>query len=78
MVGQHVDQVRVPVWIAFGKQSQGCHLTTHVPRRSPLMFLVLSVACFSAGLVAFAYSSSQVMPLRGAQLQAADSSFSTM
>lgn len=28
-------------------------------RRSPLMFLVLSVACFSAGLVAFAYSSGQ-------------------
>lgn len=28
-------------------------------RRSPLLFLVLSVACFSAGLVVFAYSSSQ-------------------
>lgn len=28
-------------------------------KRSPLVFLVLSVACFSVGLVLFAYSSSQ-------------------
>ena len=31
------------------------------------MFLVLSVACFSAGLVAFAYSSQQVVPPHGSQ-----------
>ena len=36
------------------------------------MFLVLSVACFPAGLVAFAYSSNQVMLLRGPHFQATD------
>lgn len=44
------------------------HLIVHVHRRSPLMFLVLSVACFSAGLVAFAYSSSQVTSPRRSRL----------
>jgi hypothetical protein len=29
-------------------------------KRSPLVFLVISVACFSAGLVLFTYSTNQV------------------
>lgn len=41
------------------------------------MFLVLSVACFSAGLVAFAYSSHQVMSFVDPSLPVTDPRFST-
>ncbi len=47
----------------FLSRSPGHHVPWWVLiwlKRSPLVFLVLSVACFSIGLVLFTYSSRQV------------------
>jgi hypothetical protein len=58
-----VQRRATPLLTTFCSRSPGHHVPWWVLiwlKRSPLVFLVLSVSCFSIGLVFFSYSSRQV------------------